>query len=169
MIRPTLIVVVLFAAALGKSETQHSTTNANDGTLLEARSFSLPAYNGTEGIEFYSSRPEYETAVADKLFEFKKLCYLSDGLSVTAYLYKPAQTGGKTFPAIIFNRGSGPAGDSAPLLISMFHRLSASGFVILAPQYRAATEVKVAMKLDDPTSPTSKTYFQLQNRLGTST
>jgi dipeptidyl aminopeptidase/acylaminoacyl peptidase len=128
----------MFAAALGKSETQHSATNANDGTLLEAQSYSFPAYDKTEGIEFYSSRPEYEGAVADKQFEFKKLRYSSDGLSVTAYLYKPTQTEGKVYPAIIFNRGSGPAGDSAPLLISMFHRLASSGFVILAPQYRGS-------------------------------
>jgi dipeptidyl aminopeptidase/acylaminoacyl peptidase len=138
MIRLTLIVAAMFAAALGKSETQHSATNANDGTLLEAQSYSFPAYDKTEEIEFYSSRPEYEGAVADKQFEFKKLRYSSDGLSVTAYLYKPTQTEGKVYPAIIFNRGSGPAGDSAPLLISMFHRLASSGFVILAPQYRGS-------------------------------
>jgi hypothetical protein len=66
MIRLTLIVAAMFAAALGKSETQHSATNANDGTLLEAQSYSFPAYDKTEEIEFYSSRPEYEGAVADK-------------------------------------------------------------------------------------------------------
>jgi dipeptidyl aminopeptidase/acylaminoacyl peptidase len=138
MIRSVLIVIALSAVAFGESEAAQSATNANDGALLETRTYNFPTFDNAEGIDFYASRSEYEAAVADKQFEFKKIRYSSDGLSVTAYLYTPAQTQGKTFPVIIFNRGSGPAGDSAPLLISMFHRLAASGFVILAPQYRGS-------------------------------
>jgi len=106
--------------------------------LLGKLSYTFPAYDKAEGIEFYAGRPEYDAAVSDGSFEFQKLSYASDGLKVIAYVYKPRQTEGKQFPAIVFNRGSGPAGDSAPLLISMFHRLASSGFVILAPQYRGS-------------------------------
>ena len=109
-----------------------------DGERLQTLAYAFPAYDKVEGLEYYSGRDEYEAAVNDHNFEFTKLSYSSDGLKVIAYLYKPRLIDGKHLPAIIFNRGSGPTGDSAPLLISLFHRLAIHGFVVLAPQYRGS-------------------------------
>jgi dipeptidyl aminopeptidase/acylaminoacyl peptidase len=129
-----LFVLTIFGvaapAAVGKSFA--------DGQVVEELAYSFPAYGKVEGIEFYTDRTEYEASVNDSAFRFRKLKYVSDGLKVVAYLYQPTQTGSKKLPLIIFNRGSGPAGDSAPLLVSLFHRLAAQGFVVLAPQYRGS-------------------------------
>ncbi len=138
MLRQNLIAFSMLAAILSCNEQARSATIPADGTQLEKLAYAFPAYDKAEGIEYYAGRPEYEAAVADTSFEFEKLSYSSDGLKVTAYLYKPRITEGKHLPAVVFNRGSGPAGDSAPLLISMFHRLAASGFVVIAPQYRGS-------------------------------
>jgi len=109
-----------------------------NGTLVEMRAYSFPSYEKVEGIEFFSGRSEYDAAVKDARYEFRKLIYGSDNLKVVAYLYKPAQLPSHPQPLIIFCRGSGPAGDQAPQLISLLHRLATHGFVILAPQYRGS-------------------------------
>jgi dipeptidyl aminopeptidase/acylaminoacyl peptidase len=131
------LAMVLVLVALGAMWAQAlPAPHSNDGVIVGRLPYTFPAYDKVEGVEFYSVRPEYDTAVGDSAFEFQKLQYMSDGLRVIAYLYKPKQSEGKNLPAIIFNRGSGPMGDSAPLLIGLFHRLASHGFVILAPQYR---------------------------------
>lgn len=138
MARRHFCAVLIFAMLFGAGSWARATTKALDGTVLDTLSYVFPAYDKVEGVEHYAGRAEYEQAVADSAFEFQKLTYASDGLKVTAYLYKPREIKSGTLPAIIFNRGSGPMGDSAPLLISLFHRLASNGFVILAPQYRGS-------------------------------
>lgn len=128
---------LLLALSLGVA-TPVLSAASRDGQILDTAAYTFPAYDKVEGIEFYASRAEYEAAVGDSAFHFNKLKYLSDGLKVVAYLYQPTQLSTKKLPLIIFNRGSGPAGDSAPLLISLFHRLAAQGFMVLAPQYRGS-------------------------------
>jgi dipeptidyl aminopeptidase/acylaminoacyl peptidase len=128
---------LLLALSLGVA-TPVLSAASSDGQILDTAAYTFPAYDKVEGIEFYASRAEYEAAAGDSAFHFSKLKYLSDGLKVVAYLYQPTQLSAKKLPLIIFNRGSGPAGDSAPLLISLFHRLAALGFVVLAPQYRGS-------------------------------
>jgi dipeptidyl aminopeptidase/acylaminoacyl peptidase len=87
-------------------------------------------------IEDYVTKEAYERAVNDREYEFQKLKYMSDGLKVVAYLYRPARIEGRKLPAIIFNRGSAVRGDIAPELVTFFHRLASEGFVVLAPMYR---------------------------------
>jgi len=132
--RLCLIVAFLFFGEGHKA----SASSPSDGKIVETSAYSFPAYGKVEGLEFYASQSEYEKVVGDTRYEFKKLKYLSDDLKVVAYLYKPAQLPSQKLPLIIFNRGSGPAGDSAPLLISLFHRLAGAGYIILAPQYRGS-------------------------------
>jgi dipeptidyl aminopeptidase/acylaminoacyl peptidase len=111
----------------------------DDGSILEQKPYAFPPFDQAEkdgGVEMYASKQEYQEAVSDKRFELQKLKYMSDGLKVVAYLYKPRDTAGKRFPAIIFNRGSAVRGDIAPELVTFFHRLASEGFVILAPLYR---------------------------------
>ena len=111
----------------------------NNGTVVGRKVYAFPPYEKAvqvTDVENYASKEAYETAVNDRRFEFQKLTYLSDGLQVVAYLYRPARAEGALLPAIIFNRGSTVRGDIAPELVSFFRRLAAEGFVILAPMYR---------------------------------
>jgi dipeptidyl aminopeptidase/acylaminoacyl peptidase len=110
-----------------------------DGAIVEQTRYRFPSYEQavqTTDVERYNDKATYETAVNDSRFEFLKLKYLSDGLKVVAYLYKPKQVSGRKFPSIIFNRPSIVRGDIAPELISLFHRLAGEGFVVLAPLLR---------------------------------
>ena len=111
----------------------------DDGAIVERKAYRFPSYEQaveTTDVEKYTDKVSYEAAVNDARFEFQKLTYSSDGLKVIAYLYKPKETNGQKFPAIIYNRGSAVRGDIAPELISLFHRLASAGFVILAPMLR---------------------------------
>jgi len=110
-----------------------------DGAIVERETYQFPAYEKalqSTNIRDIASKEDYERAIRDANFEFQRLKYISDGLKVTAYLYKPTRMTGGKLPAIIFNRGSLILGDIAPELVSMFHRLASEGFVVLAPMYR---------------------------------
>ena len=119
----------------------YSKSNAvidKNGTIVERSTYKFPSYDEAAkatNVEDYADKPAYDQAVGDSNFEFLKLKYLSDGLKVTAYLYKPARVTGR-LPTIIFNRGSAVRSDIAPELISFFHRLASEGFVVLAPMLR---------------------------------
>ncbi|HEY8561123.1 MAG TPA: prolyl oligopeptidase family serine peptidase [Pyrinomonadaceae bacterium] len=109
-----------------------------DGQLVSREAYRFPSYQAAvekTGAENYATEEEYETAVADKNFEFSKLTYASDGLKVRAYLYKPKKPKGK-LPVIVFNRGSFVRGDIAPELVALFRRLALEGFAVIAPLYR---------------------------------
>jgi dipeptidyl aminopeptidase/acylaminoacyl peptidase len=111
----------------------------DDGRIVERLTYRFPSYEEAlkvTSIDDYASKEQYIRAISDQNFEFQKLKYLSDGLKVTAYLYKPTRVGESKYPAIIFNRGSLIRGDIAPELIAFFHRLATQGFVIIAPMYR---------------------------------
>ena len=125
-----LIAPLLVACSLLRQES---------GAVVGRKTYDFPTYEKaveTTDVENYAERAAYERAVGDADFELQKLTYMSDGLKVTAYLYKPVRTDGRKFPAVIFNRGSVVRGDIAPELVTFFHRLAAEGFVVLAPLLR---------------------------------
>ena len=110
-----------------------------NGVVVARKSYSFPSYEQAvqaTDVEKYTDKVAYERAVGDADFEFEKLKYVSDGLKVVAYLYKPKRVEGRKFPAIIFNRGSAVRGDVAPELVVFFHRLASEGFIVLAPMLR---------------------------------
>ena len=112
---------------------------SKDGAIVEQQTYQFPSYERalqTTNIRDITSKEEYEKAIRDTNFEFRRVKYMSDGLKVIAYVYKPTRVTGGKLPAIIFNRGSLILGDIAPELVSMFHRLASQGFVVLAPMYR---------------------------------
>lgn len=125
--------------------TSYAQTVPVDGELLEERPYSFPAYHDAYGytrfdgsqddIGKYWSQSQYEDAVSDERYEFRKLIYGSDGLRVVAYVYKP-RTYTTPLPTIVFNRGSGAHKDIAPVLVPYMHRLAQEGFVVIAPMYR---------------------------------
>ncbi len=139
------VLVSVLAAMLICSQPSAAQSSVADGTILGERPYTFPAYaeaygytrfNGSQdAIDKYWTEEEYESAVADERFEFQKLLYASDGLSVVAYVYKPREIQG-ALPTIIFNRGSGWHKDIAPVLVPYFHRLAQEGFVVIAPMYR---------------------------------
>jgi dipeptidyl aminopeptidase/acylaminoacyl peptidase len=127
------LVVLLFINLLALA------ADSKDGAIVERETYQFPSYEKalqTTKIRDIASKEEYERAIRDTNFEFQRLKYMSDGLKVTAYLYKPTRVNGSKLPAIIFNRGSFILGDIAPELVSLFHRLASEGFVVLAPMYR---------------------------------
>lgn len=116
-----------------------TTLFGQDGKVVEQTAYHFSSYEQAvqaSDVERYADKATYETATNDNRFEFLKLKYMSDGLKVVAYLYKPKQTNGRKFPTIIFNRPSAVRGDIAPELITLFHRLAGEGFVIVAPLLR---------------------------------
>jgi len=134
---PGALALLIMAGCLAYAQ---STTAANEtGIIIERSAYSFVSYDEavkTTDVEIYADKAAYDQAVGDVNFEFQKLKYLSDGLKVTAYLYKPKRIEGQKLPTIIFNRGSAVRGDIAPELISFFHRLGSAGFLVLAPMLR---------------------------------
>jgi dipeptidyl aminopeptidase/acylaminoacyl peptidase len=131
----TLIVITLLisvATALGQA------TGRDNGKIVERTKYNFATFDKIERPEKSYLKEEYDAAVEDADFEMEKLTYLSDGLRIVAYLYKPKQTEGKRYPVIIFNRGGYIRGDIGSAFAPMFRRLAKEGFVILAPLYRAS-------------------------------
>jgi dipeptidyl aminopeptidase/acylaminoacyl peptidase len=83
------------------------------------------------------TREEFERRRAYAGFECRRLTYLSDGLRVTAYLWKPQETAGRKLPLILFNRGGNrDFGQLWPWEQEGFYSYVSNGFVVLATQYR---------------------------------
>jgi dipeptidyl aminopeptidase/acylaminoacyl peptidase len=83
------------------------------------------------------SREEFERRRAYAGFECRRIIYLSDGLKVVGFLWKPQDTAGKQFPLIIFNRGGNREfGKLTPGSYFGFYTYVSNGFVVLASQYR---------------------------------
>lgn len=71
-------------------------------------------------------------------FECQRIRYLSDGLRVVGYIWKPQEMRGKKLPLIIFNRGgSREFGKLAPCWRFGFYHFLVNGFVVLGSQYRS--------------------------------
>ena len=137
--RTLLVLATFLAITLCNGKQVSLASDPNDGLMIERKIYAFPSYEQavqTTDVEKYASQQAYEKAVSDRHFELQKLKYMSDGLKVVAYLYKPREVERKRLPAIIFNRGSAIRGDIAPELVAFFHRLASEGFIILAPMYR---------------------------------
>jgi dipeptidyl aminopeptidase/acylaminoacyl peptidase len=83
------------------------------------------------------SRDEFQRRTAYAEFECHRIAYLSDGLKVAGFLWKPQDTAGKKFPLIIFNRGGNREfGKLSPWASFGFYTYVSSGFVVVGSQYR---------------------------------
>jgi dipeptidyl aminopeptidase/acylaminoacyl peptidase len=83
------------------------------------------------------TREEYERRRAYQGLECQRITYLSDGLRITGYLWKPKDTAGKKLPLILFNRGGNrDFGELSPWEQEGFYSYVSNGFVVLASQYR---------------------------------
>ena len=101
---------------------------AQEGARIEA-----PA-DPTQGL---LSKEDFERQRAYEGFECRRITYLSDGLKVVGFLWKPKDTAGKKLPLIIYNRGGNREfGKLSPWVQRGFYPYVSNGFVVLASQYR---------------------------------
>src|SRR5436190_901596 len=83
------------------------------------------------------SRDEYELRRTYAGFECQRIKYLSDGLKVIGYSWKPKNTTGKKLPLIIYNRGGNREfGKLTPWMQYGFYDFVSNGFVVIGSQYR---------------------------------
>jgi dipeptidyl aminopeptidase/acylaminoacyl peptidase len=162
MARAILRAVVLAALAAASISAAPATTAAADGTLVsetpcEISPVPYESYLETarkryadeveaakrEGHKHttppsHATKEQYAKSQAQLAsIDCRRLIYMSDGLKVVAYIWKPKAAGGKKLPLIIFNRGGNRAlGTLTPA--HSFSRLALDGFVVMASQYREA-------------------------------
>jgi dipeptidyl aminopeptidase/acylaminoacyl peptidase len=85
----------------------------------DVRPVAVPAFDAERGLQWSSSREEYDAARADERYVFEQFTYESDGLTVGAYLYRPRRRAARPLPVIVYNRGSftRPSGFAGEMLV----------------------------------------------------
>jgi dipeptidyl aminopeptidase/acylaminoacyl peptidase len=132
MKKATLFTMLLVAALAPTARGQQSVRIVKDDP------YTFPAYEGARGVEVAATKEEYERVTRDPAFELRSIHYLSDGVPVTAYVYKPRTAPAKPLPVVVYNRGGYVVGDIGYVLAPMFNRLAREGFVVVAPLYRGS-------------------------------
>jgi hypothetical protein len=129
----------LLAAAVGlAAPATIAATDQPDGALIvRPAAVLLPDYAAREGLERSATRAEYDEARNDRRFVLERFTYASDGLEVSAYLYRPAKPQAP-LPLVVFIRGSYIVTDQAPLLVATLRRVALAGFVVVAPMLRGS-------------------------------
>lgn len=133
---------LLMGLALAAHPAFAQTGNATsaDGKIVEQTPYALPGYDQlSDGIKRLYSRETIEKIKNDTRLELTKIKYLSDGLKIVGFIYKPKETTARKLPAIIFNRGGladGAINAQNYNYLYEMHRYAAAGFVVLASQYR---------------------------------
>jgi len=86
---------------------------------------------------FVLSREEFQRREAFVDYECRKIKYLSDGLKIVGFIWKPKNISGKKLPLVIVNRGGNPI---QALLTpqSFYYPFVSNGFVVIGSQYRGA-------------------------------
>lgn len=128
--------VILTVSALA----QANPTNT-DGKIIEQSPFALPAYEQIpERFKSIYSPETVERIKNSTEVELIKIRYLSDGLKISGFIYKPKTTAGRKFPAVIWNHGmiqeSSKIGIENYNDIYDMYRIASEGFVVIASQYR---------------------------------
>ena len=132
-----LIILVAFGSGL---QAQGFESNNRSEALVSRETVDLPRFQEISErplIHLYANEDDYRKARIDGKFTLERLTYLSDGLEVVSYLYRPTHITGPR-STIVFNRGSYIRNDAAPEYLTTFHRLAESGYVVLAPMYRGS-------------------------------
>lgn len=86
---------------------------------------------------FLLSREEFEKRETFADFDCEKIKYLSDGLRVVGFIWKPKNIADKKLPLVIVNRG-GNANFSLLTPESFYFPFVSNGFVVIGSQYRGA-------------------------------
>jgi dienelactone hydrolase len=121
---------------------QNISAAKGNGSIVEQTPYALPAYEQlSDDFKSFYSKEAVERIRNSADLELIKIKYMSDGLKIVGFIYKPRQTAGKKLPIVIFNRGGlsdetiGP--ENYNYLYEM-HRYASEGFLVLASQYRGA-------------------------------
>jgi dipeptidyl aminopeptidase/acylaminoacyl peptidase len=126
----------------------HALGAAENGTLVEQTkcesdsSRTYDQYLTTARQQGHGGAPEltraqFERRVAYEGFECHRIRYVSDGLQVVGYIWKPKHSGQTRMPLIIFNRGGNRERSRlTPWMADGFHDFVSAGFVVIASQYR---------------------------------
>jgi dipeptidyl aminopeptidase/acylaminoacyl peptidase len=86
---------------------------------------------------FVLDREEFARRQSFSDYDCRKIKYMSDGLKVVGFIWKPKVAGGTKLPLVIVNRGGNP---NLALLTpqSFFYPYVKNGFVVIGSQYRGA-------------------------------
>jgi dipeptidyl aminopeptidase/acylaminoacyl peptidase len=83
------------------------------------------------------TRAEFERRQGYDGIDCRRIVYMSDGLRVVGYVWRPRESAGKQHPLVIFNRGGNrERSQLTPWMAGGFHDFVSSGFVVIASQYR---------------------------------
>jgi dipeptidyl aminopeptidase/acylaminoacyl peptidase len=134
--RITLLLLLVLGGVL-VAPAQSTNVVPKDGEVISRKPVVLPAFESIKEVAQYATPAEYAKAASDGQFDLERITYGSDGLTVSAYLYRPSNSVGK-YPVIVFVRGSYVVHDQGPVLLTMFHRLAKEGFVVIAPMLRGS-------------------------------
>jgi dipeptidyl aminopeptidase/acylaminoacyl peptidase len=91
----------------------------------------------TDSTRFILSREEFNRRATYGGIDCRRIRYMSDGLQVVAYIWKPRDSAGKKLPLVIFNRGGNrERSQLTPWMAGGFYEFVSRGFVVIASQYR---------------------------------
>ncbi|HEX8144442.1 MAG TPA: prolyl oligopeptidase family serine peptidase [Pyrinomonadaceae bacterium] len=134
-----LSAIILLACSCACAYAQGATSASTDGKIIEQAAYALPAYEElAERFKRAYAREAVEKMRSSTELELLKIRYMSDGLKIVGFIYKPKVVN-KKLPAIIFNRGGladGAIGTANFNYLWEMHRYASEGFVVLASQYR---------------------------------
>lgn len=83
------------------------------------------------------SREEFERRKAYTGVVCRRIKYMSDGLKVVGYIWRPKDSEGKKLPLIIFNHGGNRERSKlTPWMAYGFYEFVSNGFVVIGSQYR---------------------------------
>ncbi|MDX6696289.1 MAG: hypothetical protein QOF02_3892 [Blastocatellia bacterium] len=135
------LMALLLCGPAASAQTDSSAGLAN-GKIIEQALYQLPAYEQLPDRHKRAfSRETVERIKNDARLELWKIKYMSDGLKIVGFIYKPKGASATKLPAVIFNRGGLSDGAISPENYNYFyemHRYASEGFVVLASQYRGA-------------------------------
>lgn len=131
------LVLILACAHVGASA---QTAGGANGTVVEQKTFEDWDYGKLQPWQrAVYPKEAFDAARNSPDLELLHIRYMSDGLKVGGFIYKPRKTDGRRLPVIIFNRGGladGAIGMSNFNYIHEMFRLASEGFVVVASQYR---------------------------------
>jgi dipeptidyl aminopeptidase/acylaminoacyl peptidase len=89
------------------------------------------------------SKEEFAERLAYEGFECLQIRYLSDGIEISGFIWKPKDTAGRKLPLIVYNHGgSGGPGHLSPWASFGFHNFLKAGFVVIGSSYRGGSKGK---------------------------
>lgn len=83
------------------------------------------------------SEAEFDQREAYTGIDCRRIRYVSDGLNVTGYIWRPRTGSSGKLPLVIFNRGGNrERSQLTPWMADGFYEFVSNGFVVIASQYR---------------------------------